>query len=548
MRTNVRPSLTTVLALAVILFLPVLAIKTYFADSEIWSVNLGYNLPDEVQNYWVFSRLLFYSLIFSATRLFIDPVNIFFAARGLMLLNALAQALLVFHIVDHYFKSRVANWFSILLLTGNTYYLTQSYRIRSDLLTTTIVLAVLLAFLKIQNSNKRILILLLGMTSALLTTPKAIFILPVLMLIFIWDHKDAKKWHYVLGLFGTILLIFTSSLFLRLGVFSDLALDLSHYLQRTLSGNETGISYLSRKSFFYVNKLFGENPWLAIAWSLPYILIKNQKDLKWISVHSFLLSLLFLAPEKLPFYICSLIPLLTCTTVILLNTSLAGAYPKQILSAGVAISSLIIFAAASFKIMTFIHSDSNKEQITAIKSINSYLSENPGVKYYDVIGLSPAHARLRHFAGPNQSATNKLIADIIINEKPDVLLSVAKFDFFGDKIIRLLENDYIHVGNGFYIRSFTLPSHLQEENEFFAAQENGALNFLSPLFDRYDNKEFVFEVKEKTGARMVFSGAKNFFNNRPSVEITISKVSPLPMPEVLPPRNLHQLFRFDSEF
>lgn len=464
-----------------------------------------------------------------------------------MVLNVLAQLYLLFRIVDHHFRHRTANWFAILIVVANTFYLTQSYRVRSDLLATTLFLGTIFAFTKFDSPRKRLLTLVVGAAAVLLATPKAIFLMPILVLIYVFEYYDKRKRLYALAFIASLMAVYLACVFLRLGALSDMVLDLQNYLLTTLNGGETGMPYMSRKSLEYVNKMFQENAWVAIVWLLPYIFIHKTTNRKWLAVHTYLLALLFLAPEKLPFFICSLLPLLACSTILLVTPFFIKT-KTRISSILMVCTVLAISFMASWKIMKFLHSDSNREQIAAVRAIDNYLNTYSELRYYDVIGLSPAHSYFRHFAGPNQLDSNKLVAKTVADEKPDVLMKVAKFDYLGETMINLLKNDYIDVGNGIYVRSFPVPENLQQKDAFMKIQNKKELSFVSPLFEKFQHDDLVFETRDEKGMRGIFTSIENLRMNMPKSKIFVVKVSPIPMPQKLPPRHLHELFKFDSEF
>jgi hypothetical protein len=548
--TKLIQTILVACSLTLLAFMPVLALKIYFADSEIWSVNLGYHFIEDVKHSWVFSRAIFYSLIYLSTAFFEKSEWIFYAARCLMCINLFLQVFLVQKILNVSFKNRLLNWIATLFLLTNTYYLTQAYRIRSDLLAMTFVL---LTIWMILQSKNRLRTFFVGICLLLLTTPKSIFIAPVLLIFFLFLEPDKKKRRFPLLILAAGIAFYISALILRLGALSDFILNLNSYLMHSFEGKQGGAEYFSARAFTYIVKLCKEN-FIFVGVTLAPIFLSLQKkfwqDSKnrmWFCVHIYTLLVLLLITDKLPFFICSLLPLLTCSTAFLIYNNLRDLKLKpQVVLIVFTWIGIVSFYSIEKSVWS-IQNDSNKEQVLAINAVEKYLDQYPDLTYYDVIGIIPRKSHLRHFAGPHQEEINALVAKIIMNEQPDLILRVAKFWFFNVDMSNFLFEHYIDIGNGFYLRAFPGPKKVKGVDELQYLGHKEKLAYVSPLFEKYKDTELIFKTKDDKGNNRLYLGSRDYALEKHE-NVQILRITPFPYPQTMPGKSLNELFRFDAEF
>lgn len=541
-------------SLAMLACIPVLAIKIYFADSEIWSVNLGYHFAEEYTHYWVFTRSVFYSLLYLSTAFLEKSEWIFYASRILMCINLFVQLYLVQKILNVVFKNRLLNWVGILILLTNTFILTQGYRVRSDLIAATFVLWTILMLL---TSAHRQRFLIIGSCLILLSTPKFIFVLPVALIIYFGIESNSKQWRYPVIILGLGVLTYLAAMIIRLGVLSDMVMDLNSYLIHAFEGGAGSAAYFSVKAFTYVAKFCRENVLFVGMVTLPFLLSGRRKfwlqkeNRIWLGVHVFALFALLLMPDRLPFFITSFLPLLTCSSLILIwnNVRHFNMKPEWL---GV----LLIWAGVSLFLsvqrgISAGQNNSNESQMAAIKAVDAYLTAYPDLTYYDVIGIVPRKSTLRHFAGPHQEETNKIVSKIIMQERPDLILKVAKFWFFDIEMSNFLTANYIDIGNGFFLKSFPGPQDQKKDALLKSLANKESFSYISPLFEKYKGTELIFKTRDKLNNNRLYLGVFSYSQDEKenaSTNTQIVSLTPFPYPETMPRQNLMELFRFDTDF
>lgn len=537
-------------ALALLACIPVLALKIYFADSEIWSVNLGYHFAEEFKHYWVFTRTVFYSLIYISTAFTEKSEWIFFAARLLMCINLFVQLYLVQRILDVLFKNRLLNWVSTLILLTNTFVLTQGYRVRSDLIAATFVLWTLLMILTSPHRQRFVII---GTCLILLSTPKFIFVLPAVLILYFGVESNNKNWRYPFILLGLGVAAYLGAMIFRLGALSDLVMDMNSYVVRAVEGGAGGAAYFSIKAFTYIGKFCRENVLFVGLLSLPLLLSTRKKfwlqkeNRIWMGVHAFTILVIVLMPDRVPFFISSFLPLLTCSSLILIWNNLRH-YNLKPEWLGV----LLIWVGVSLflsvqKGISSGQNNSNETQMAAIKSVDAYLTAYPDLTYYDVIGIVPRKSTLRHFAGPHQEETNKMVSKIIMHERPDLILKVAKFWFFDIEMSNFLAANYIDIGNGFYLKSFPGPTEAKGAALLKSLAHKESFANVSPLFEKYKGTELIFKTRDKNNNSRLYLGVSSYSQEK-NENIQVVSITPFPYPETMPQRNLTELFRFDTDF
>lgn len=526
---------------AILLFYAYLSFQGYFADSEIWSLNLGFHFPQEWTHSWVFTRTFFYLPLYVFTGFLSSAKATYISARLFMYLNTLAQVFFVFRIILATTKSRTYALLGILLIITNTFYSTQAFRIRSDLISATLLLAaIFFSYSALQSRTKKICIV--GcLICALLSTPKAVFIFPAVLWVLLRSLSLSRRFLIVFGFTGAVVLAVAAGINLRLGYISDMVGDFYKYLLTATEGDNQEIPLFSVRAFEYVNKFLSEN-WLFVLYLAgPFFLFeikRFQKEMKsnpWLG--SYLLSLLvfIFVPDKLPFFICSLIPFFTLAVHSLLAPLFVSKSDSFLFSSRRLLGTLIVFVCSiallyqfANKSRSFLQEDSNYEQMDFIAKFERYLDRNPGLSYYDVVGVIPQRSTIRHFAGPHQVETNELVAKMLVDLKPDLLLKTAKFEYLMyPDFQKMLDNDYISVSNGVYARA--KPVYVPATAD--SIKDEYANNIVRP-------GSWPLQVLTK----------KDFLESDPKPDWRITRVSLVPVPMEQPRRPLEQIFAFDKSF
>jgi hypothetical protein len=438
-----------------------LALVGFISDSEIWAINLAKHIHEEWLHPWVFTRPLFYGLLALFVAPADDPITIFQYAKIFGIINATAIFVLTFAISQTLCSRRwkwVTPFIAIFLLVSNGAFLNQGYRIRSDLLASTLLLLSIYLTLKINPARwfSKVSIWLLPV----LATPKALlFILPFA---FFKGEKKSKLLPIYTALIAAILTIVIYPQSLKYLV--------SLFFERNLWG-----SYLSRESFYYVERAIEKNTLFFSIFLFRFLFLflrmqsaKFDSELKKEQTRFFQfftlgsVIILIVGPEKTPFFVAAFLPVFSIFAssifedmeIIASNAivpRLRNLFEKIHL-AGAAICFFSLSISAHLAWTSFLKNNNKTELYETISHLNNYLQKYPKATQYDVVGLIPNRSTIREFAGPNDPVNNKNTVDRLKVFLPHIIFYVRKGILLEPELSILLREHYNHIGSGAYAK------------------------------------------------------------------------------------------------
>jgi hypothetical protein len=433
-----------------------LALLGFISDSEIWVVNLAKHFREEWMHSWVFTRPLFYGIL----SVFVAPVDgaiaIFQSAKAFGICNATVIILFTF-LLARRLSLRKWKWITpfiaLLLLLTNAGFLNQGYRIRSDLLASSILLISI--YLTVRIQPKHCLTQNLLWLSPLLATPKAIlFILPF------GFFKQEKKIKLLTLL--TLALAATTTLILYP--------QLIGYVKMIFSSQADTGPYLSRASFFYLERLIEKNPLFFSIFILRFIfsylrfhLDQTEQNLqsgmfRFFSLFtSGLVAILILSPDKNPFLIAAFLPIFAIFTSfifedseVIISRAIRSAQQsrfKKLNYFGAIICCLSFSLSGWLAWGGFLENNNYKDLYHTIETLDSYLEKYPKASLYDVVGIIPKRSSIREFAGPNDPTTNKNTVDRLASFLPEIIFYVRKGILLEPDLSNLLRKHYRPLGS-----------------------------------------------------------------------------------------------------
>lgn len=413
-------------------------LQCFWADSEIWHLKIS-SLQGDARNpydYWIKPVfLMFLSVVYSLSELLgTSHPNLgrwVFGFNGVALLTLGSLVVTRFH--SGY---KLASVF--FLLVGSSWiWLERGFRIRSDLMATSLFLVFLLLLLDgLRNdrfSHRRLWILFALFVTTVMVTPKSLLLficfLPFLYKVFLG---------LPLALHNKVinLLLLCLAAFVGLSIFSESffisLLSQKTYLEGSLIDAGGEIGAFSQYRWEHVGNFLAENPliWMLFLLKLVWIL-RNWKDWSnqgvWRNLDiSFMLLVpaLILFPNRTPFFICSLVPLYV---LFLFSGSEKWVrtfahnfhrYRKPIyLVVG------LVMATAGYKMNHILKNHNNLEQKQLYVVLKAFSEAYPQKTIYDPAGISPSRKAVHFYLGPGDLESNRTSSNLIRLLEPDVILA-----------------------------------------------------------------------------------------------------------------------------
>lgn len=433
----------------------------FISDSEIWSVNIAKHISSEWSQSWVFTRPAFYTILSLVVWPLSNPIEIFEAAKIAFLVNSILLILLTGILAK---ELAASGWklFSaataICILVTNTGFLNQGYRIRSDLLASSIILVSLILTIRMRPNKWFQQVPLWA--AAIIATPKAIlFVLPF------FAYPQSKKQKLVVGSFLLLASGFTFFLYPQL----------LRYLTETVSSGSLGGAYLSRSSFYFVEKLVEKNLLFVFLFFLRFMTFyirnyfqlfegekqkSNQLFFTYFTAGTLVAALL--APEKNPFFLAAGLPILATYTsflfedlhkIIAFQVRDSSKQKFQKMALVCSFVTALALSGSGWRAWNEYMDQNNKfELYKSIQFVEQYLNKYPKAKHYDVVGLVPTRTTIMKFAGPNESEGNYWTMHELRKNPPHLIFYVRKGALLEPELSGLLREYYLPLGGGVHAK------------------------------------------------------------------------------------------------
>lgn len=417
-----------------------LAPQVFVADSEFWSVSLGYYLKEEFTHSWVYSRPLFYFLLWLSQPAYHSASESVYWARGIFSLNALVMLFLILKIMRRRSGSYIYGVFSLVLLLGNTGFLNQGFRIRSDLLATTLALLGLYAY---QLSGQRWLI-----SIPLLATPKALLHVVSLLPVYFKKNNFYKKKKTLILFLVAICLAVTFN-------WNSLV-----YFFASFGANSGGPGYLDLLSFSHVTNQVLRNPLFWILFCLRFYTWKKVRALKneqersaedlWVKATIYFLFSMLLFTEKVQFFIASFLPYFAMQAALLFSDLRYLGKQKSKLAL-VTLSCVVSLGVGVWWTLVNLRQNNNRAQLKALDSLYAYMVSARIKSFEDFNCLLPPYCTTRKFVGPHQSRANTVNFESFKNNPTQVFYYLKKAELLEPELGFYLQENYVALGRGLYI-------------------------------------------------------------------------------------------------
>lgn len=533
----------------------VLAFQVFFANSEIWSVNLGYNFWKELASPWVISRTAFYLPLNLVQLWTTDPIFNLYFSRALMLVWTGFLVYQMMRLAQEFFKDSAEHFrwsftFALVLLFSHTTYLNQGFRIRSDFVSAALALWSVRYFLfsKRPTIAKDFLFFFLP----LLATPKAVIYL-LSFLVFkpwqrVWDQARTRL--IFLGVSGILSVVFLTLYF-----------DSFLFFERALFQQLGSPDYFSHKAFHHIFKSITMNPLFYALFAYGFYSVANRfkpqtfQKSGWNKYEVFCMLLTFLLlvlPEKVPFFIASLIPFWVLWMQSFILKWFEDFPPKKIF-VGFAVLFFLIFQSLQWTVENFMK-NSNRDQVHDFRILADYMVANQIENYFDGVGFFPARDRYRVFAGPNSLESMATAEQILIDTAPDFMVLTPPLHELETKHFRILRDQYILIQGHIHVRAvnFTNMTRNEIEKWFQSMEQTGGLdrNAIVEIVTKKNALVVGVERINLTLAQLLRKYNDIMFSQRAGspLKTEIYKVSLFPELKVGMHGSLEEIFRFDVEF
>lgn len=427
------------------------AVHCYISDSEFWAMTVAKELFNpKTTEIGLYYKLPFYLILNIPHGLADDNVTVILLSRlifAIFFAALVVQLYRLFKILTHH---RVSSLLALGLMMSTFYFITQGFRVRSDMLSILCFVNLLLCFFKFRNSqytgNKFFAGVVFWNLLMILVTPKAVYLTAIFLCAVIVDSifggRDKRKIKLLLATFAPCLALV------------GLAAILSSY--------RAAWKFFIRSQhdfwdFHYLQILLKESPVFAFVLTIAVLreitlMFKDKR--KWTSnrflvlIMSILGIVILLAHNhKMPFFIASMLPIVALPIAFFIRDAVRMGPKRKIVFINL---SLLLFVVLSLSTHVRILADNNNtKQFEVIREIEKYLSDVPQIKYYDTIGVLPKTQRIYAYMSPNDELwqVNKLRGIL-----PDVIVYVGRSFLMEPEFTNFLTGFYLNVGTDFWVR------------------------------------------------------------------------------------------------
>ncbi|MCJ8276321.1 MAG: glycosyltransferase family 39 protein, partial [Bdellovibrionales bacterium] len=173
----------------------VLAIKIHWADTELWAISASKALFQEKSNHSLSYKFFFHTFMYPLYWLDLNNIQTLHAARFLFYSVGMGILLLVYQISETLFANQKKSLWAVFLVVTSTFFLSRGFRVRSDLLACFFQLLYFLSYLRFRKNQdfKWCFVALFSLAFMLLSTPKSILFLLVIIVYMLMDFVKNKK-------------------------------------------------------------------------------------------------------------------------------------------------------------------------------------------------------------------------------------------------------------------------------------------------------------------------------------------------------------------
>jgi hypothetical protein len=432
---------------------------SFWTDSEIWATVVVKSMFTDAFEYDFSVKPLFNIILFWNYRLSeIFGGHPMILARILFALNTALVAAIFLKICKRINVNSHSSILALFLCVTNSFFIKRFGQVRSDVLAATIIMAFLWWLLEHQKDREKrwqtisFSLLALGLTIGI--TPKSLPLTLAAILIFrakeILSH--ARKFRLRSILLGFVLALLAV---IHLHRSWEILLD---SIPATLMGSD----YWDWARMEHVIRIFKENPLMVAvlagnfgcAFASSAALPPAHRKLSWLATFAWIY--LFVFPDRLPFFIASLLPLFFLPIAPLLQDRRVTPVLKT-LGAGFGVFSLIYWGA----LIGFSHNF--RVQLDYSNWARETYGTNPGLTIYDPVGVMPYSNAFNWYLGPAERG-NSAVMQMTKDRKIDVIFYVQRLNILEPALAPYLAVHYANDGRGLFVRKIELERDLFKDD------------------------------------------------------------------------------------
>jgi hypothetical protein len=562
--------LQSALAIAVTFLFLHLAINCYFADSEIWLLTLSQKALQPFELSSIFYKWSFHFLTYLFSHFAPTEVDVYFWARIGWGVVAVATQLILAFTFSRAIKEKSFVFPLFILLMTSSIFFNQGFRIRGDILSLFAHSIILLLLILCKNTKIRwfhylaqtFFILLM-----MLSTPKAVYFLfaQFVFALLLWRKLKLKRDYFLWVWFTHVLPIVIVTFITLLSHLLPARIDLIDPIHEALDfflksydANLFNTEYLSIYDFAHVIKFLGSSPIHTIVISFGlilyfYQLLRKGKNETWNALNAYfgiIFCLVLLHNQKLPFFLGTYgSPIIAyCGVQFFL-------FVKKYTPKWEFLVVLITTAAATFialmQYQTNMNYNNNFGQMIAINTLDDYVTRNPKIRYYDIIGLLPRKTSTFLFVGPSEVSRKKAIIGAIDKLDLDMIIMVYKFVYLEPEIKNYLTEHRVPIEKNIWVKGdyFSVTQTTQYFKKTYRINEKPY--WVLPI----KPKHFIFDLlthENITAHALYLDQRLKVVQEKDATQVAIpEKFLSVVLTNVPPVRFLQPpyfLFRFDTTF
>ncbi len=426
------------LAVALLIFF-LTGVFQHISDSEFWPMSLARLIGQSDSSHssliykFVFLGLLKIPYLFD-----FSSVEHILATRVIFSLLGIANLLFFYKISKKLYQDDNVAFVLTALLFSSLFYFSQWSRIRSDLLVMFFCLLGIYLNLWRPSQKMRIAVLTILPLLMIFSTPKAIYWI-VILTIFCWPGIL----YLSLPLLGICFLFIFSSLIYGSHIF------LSAYSSAFFYYMNSWITVQQDPSVFtYEIGAFLKVHFVQITLSTMGIIVyfRTHKNLKNKIILGFFVAFLSLLanPQKLPFFICALLPFLILPAGFLLLR-----LPNRLYYYGVIALLILQGLGMSSWNQWWVP---NKPELDKLSEIEGLIKKVPQATYFDGLGILPRQNLVYSYLGPDDPVTIQGAQQAVLWKKPSFIFRNSRSYLMEPILAIQLEKDYIEIRKGVFVR------------------------------------------------------------------------------------------------
>ena len=401
--------LKTVFQIGIPLLLACLAgWASFWTDSEMWAASASQWWLRGSPYYDFSLKPLFHALLYLnytvARALDVHPM---LTARAFFAGNAILCVLLVFRILRARGLPPALVTLAVLTLIGNSFFIKRFAQVRSDLLVTTLLLLLFdfttRPFWETRKAWERVLLALALSGLGVAITPKSLPLFALWCALFLYrDFRGPRGRRVFIGI---------GAFFLGAAILNwrALVILLNSFPERLM-----GAGYFEPVRLIHLVRWWIENPPLIALlgltiWALPRRHRWQEWEERTLWFACAVLVFILVYPDRLPFFLASLLPFLVLPCAFLLQKI---STPPWLRRSVIAFSLFNLVFWGAFLFLRHDYRPQARRSAWAMKTFG----ENPALTIYDPVGVIPLSAAQNWFVGPaeksNGDSRTKALADL----------------------------------------------------------------------------------------------------------------------------------------